>query len=226
MPTAMRFAVHRSPLHHWHLAHGAHFAEIDGWQVPVSYADPRQEVEAARNGLALADISHLPKLSLRGPGVSAVAAALGNVVPRRVEANNGVLVCRLAEQCLFLLAYSTSKADLSERVQPSADIVSTDITSAYAGFALMGKDAETLVGRLTGFDVSKRQFPEGACAETELAGVHALLVRPPVRAVPELSAYVPWDVGEYLWEILLDLGRNLGGAPVGHDALKALRTAP
>ena len=49
--------VARTPLHSWHAAHGARFVERDGWQVVAAYTTPEREVEAARAGLGVADIS-------------------------------------------------------------------------------------------------------------------------------------------------------------------------
>src|SRR5262245_18620421 len=112
MPIVMPSSFHRSPLHHWHVAHGARFAEFDGWQVPLSYTDPRLEADAARSGLGLDDISSFAKLSLRGTGVPAIAVALGNIDVRRLSIHDGAIACRLTEQCLFLLASSTNKARL------------------------------------------------------------------------------------------------------------------
>ena len=222
----MPSAVHRSPLHHWHVAHGARFAEIDGWQVPIAYTDPRQEADAVRSGIGLADISPFAKLSLRGSGVPAVAVALGNIDVRRLSIHDGAIACRLTEQSVFLLASSPNKTSLIDCVSSSADILTTDVTSAHAGFALLGEHAEEVLRRLTSLDVSSPSFGEGTCAESELAGVHALLVRPPARAVPEIAAYVAWDVSEYVWESMLRAGGDLGLAPVGHDGLVALRAAP
>ncbi len=56
MPTAHP-PVARTPLHFWHAAHGARFIDRDGWQAVAGYTSLEREVEAARNGLAVADIS-------------------------------------------------------------------------------------------------------------------------------------------------------------------------
>jgi sarcosine oxidase subunit alpha len=222
MAVTTPFAVHRSPLHHWHLARGARLGNSDGWQVPLAYIDPRDEAEAARTGVGLADVSAFAKWSLRGAGVPALAAALGTVAPRFVCAVDAGLACRLTEQCLYLLAPSTSTAALAERIPASDDIEQTDITSAYAGFVVVGQRAESLLTKLTAFDLSIRHFPEEACAETCLAGVQALLIRPP-RIVPEIAVYVAWDVGEYVWESMLQAGRESGVAPIGWEAMNSLR---
>jgi glycine cleavage system aminomethyltransferase T len=175
--------------------------------------------------VGVADVSPLAKLSLRGPGVPAFAAALGDVGPRSVSKIDAGLACRLTEDCLFLVAGSTSRAGFVEPFFSSAQIVRTDVTSAYAGFALVGNHVEVLVGRLSSFDVGNQGFPEGSCAETELAGVHALLVRPAGRFTPEICVYVAWDLGEYVWEVFWGTGRDLSIIPVGMETMKLLGSA-
>src|SRR5437762_2275184 len=64
-------------------------------------------------------------------------------------------------------------------------------------------------------------LPPGACAETGFAGVHALMVRPPGLPVSSLRVCVPWDVGEYVWERLLQTGQG-AVMPLGLEGLREL----
>src|SRR5579884_1591027 len=61
--------VARTPLHEWHVAHSADMILRNGWQIARAYLGAEREVQAARAGLALADVSGSNKLSLRGRGV-------------------------------------------------------------------------------------------------------------------------------------------------------------
>ena len=217
----------RTPLHPWHAAHGARFAERDGWQVVADYGGGEREAEAARSGLGLADVSAFAKLSLRGPGVSALARALAQdgaaLSPRGVAALSPgpALACRLTEDHLLLLASSMAPAALDQRLAGLADgraLVKTDATSALAGFRVLGPHWEEFLGRLTHFDLRPASFPVNACAETALASVEALLV----RAASALQIHVGWDVAEYVWERLLEAGRPGQITPVGLEALGLL----
>jgi heterotetrameric sarcosine oxidase gamma subunit len=214
----------RTPLHPWHAAHGARFAERDGWQVVAGYGDAGQESEAARSGLGLADVSAFAKLSLRGPEVSTLARALvpddAASEPRGVAAvpPGPALACRPTDDHLLVLAASPSAAPFEQRIAALCDgraVVRADVTSALAGFHVLGPRSEELLRRLTHFDLRPASFPANACAETALAGVAALLV----RTAGALRIYVDWDVGEYVWERLLQAGRDLHIKPVGLDAL-------
>jgi sarcosine oxidase gamma subunit len=90
---------------------------------------------------------------------------------------------------------------------------------------MLGPRLEEVLRRLTQLDIRPAALPEGSCAETALAGVEALLVRPAGLALPSVRVYVAWDLGEYVWERLLDAGRGGLMAPVGLEVL-ALIGAP
>jgi heterotetrameric sarcosine oxidase gamma subunit len=225
----------RSPLHHWHAAQGARFADRDGWQIVTAYSDPQREVEAARHGLGLADISAFAKISLRGLGVKHLVASLspdgaaqspGGVI----SVDSGpALSCRLTKDHLLLLAPTPTPTVLGQRLATLAKdqpVILTDVTSAYAGFVVVGPRWEELLRRLTSLDLRPNTFPMNSCTETALAGVEAILVRSSESSLPCLRIYVAWDLGEYVWERILEAGREQGLLPLGLEALGLLGVLP
>jgi glycine cleavage system aminomethyltransferase T len=235
-------------LHHWHAAAGARFAEVDGWLVPAAYAGVERETTAASSGLALADVSPFAKGSLLGRGVPGLYAERFRDTPATrpggvalLAAGGADLACRLTDDHLLLLG-STARPELLsgglERIgaafepalgAPHSDsILTRDVTSAYAGFWLIGPQAVEMLRHLTALDLAPAAFPTGSCAQTSLAGVHALLVHPPANALlPSVRVCVAWELGEYVWGRLVEAGRPRGLTPLGHDALRTLvRPAP
>jgi glycine cleavage system aminomethyltransferase T len=220
----------RTPLHHWHAAHGARFVERDGWQVPAAYAGAEQEAAAAGTGLALVDVSAFAKLSLLGAGVAEAARhfvganhAARPCTAAPLQHGRPGLACRLTADHLLLLASATALAPLTEAVahlHPEQAPMVLDVSSAYAEFWLLGLVADVLP-RLTSLDPAAVAAP-GTCAETNLAGVHALLAPSPELAVPSLRVCVSWDLGEYVWESVLEAGRGTGVVPLGLDTLAGL----
>ena len=222
----------RTPLHHWHAAHGARLAESNGWQVAQAYAGTERETVAARTGLALADVSAFPKVSLRGPALADAAHHLlghghatrpGSAAPLHHGAPG--LACRLTPDHLLLLASTTDPAPLTEalaHLRHGQQLLQSDVTSAHAGFWLIGPRLGEVLPRLTALDPAALAAP-GSCAETGLAGVQALLVPSPELGVPSLRVYVSWELGEYVWDSLLDAGRAAGIVPLGLEALGLLR---
>jgi sarcosine oxidase subunit alpha len=230
----MLTAVARTPLHHWHAARGARFVGRGCWQVVAAYSSAEREAEAAHTGLALAEISADFKLRLRGPGVPSVVRALlpdgAEPKPRGVAriANDPTLACRLTEDHVLLLAPPEASAALTDRLAglaPGQRVVQTDVTCAYAGFWLLGPLCDELLRRLTHLDVGPAALPVNGCAESSLAGVEASLVRTGELSVPSMRIYVPWDLGEYVWERLLQAGREDSVTPVGLEVLALLGAA-
>jgi sarcosine oxidase subunit alpha len=216
----------RTPLHDWHAAHRARFEARNGWQVPMVYSSPAGEAEEARRDVGVADISALAKLSLRGKGLagfteklSPSSAAAQSRGVANVRCPDPALACRLTDDHLLLLALT--EAPLQPDLQDSK-VLATDVTSAYAGFCLAGPRTEDLLRRLTALDVRPSTFPANSCTETALAGVEALLVRAPELSVPAMRLYVAWDFAEYVWERLLEAGRDLGVSPLGPEGLRLL----
>jgi sarcosine oxidase subunit alpha len=213
---ASRRAVARTPLHHWHAAHGARFIDRNGWQTVAAYTTAEREAETARAGLALADISTSAKLSLRGSGMAGIVASLQ---PHRVAVLPGsaTLACRLSEDHLLVLG--SVPVDVAFQ---GLRLVATDATSAYAGFWVVGPHCEELLRRLTHLDVREDVFAMNSCAETQLAGVEVLLVRTSELSPPSMRVYVAWDLTEYVWERMLQAGRDDKITPIGHEALSLL----
>jgi sarcosine oxidase subunit alpha len=220
-----------TPLHHWHAAHGALFVANNGWQTVTRYADLAAEEAAIRTGLGLADVSASAKLALQGPGVAIVAQAL--VADRAADRPHAVgslssggktLACRLTDDHLLLLAMGPEVADLSAaladlcREQP---LLSSDMTSALAGFLLVGPHVEVFLRRVTHLDVRPTAFPVNSCVETSLAGVEALLVKLG-EPTSSIRIYVAWDMAVFVWERLLEAGHDWHITPIGTEVLRTL----
>jgi heterotetrameric sarcosine oxidase gamma subunit len=196
--------------------------------VAAVYSDVDEELAATRDAVGLADVSALAKISLLGGGVAAAtrelvgnesAARPGSVA--RLDSNPPVLACRTAFDQLMLLASESDTSSLERLLtgaRSRAGVVQQDETSGRAGFALIGPAGESVFRRVTAFDVSHARLPAGACAETALAGVHALIVRPPREKVLAARVYVPSDYAEYVWNALVDAGTSLGLRTIGLDA--------
>jgi glycine cleavage system aminomethyltransferase T len=216
--------LRRSPLHAWHAAHGARLGERAGWLVPLGYGEVPAEVAAARSGAGVADVSAFPKLSLYGrwPSAFARAATRPGTVARPASAP-GTIACRVSDDHVLLTALAAEPALLEEAVEhlpPGVPLLREDAASAYAALWLCGPQSAAVLARLTLLDLGAAALPEGACVETGVAGVHAVVVRPPAVALPSTLLLVAPDVGEYVWERLLGCG--LPVAPLGQDALAEL----
>jgi glycine cleavage system aminomethyltransferase T len=220
-----------TPLYHWHALHGAQLVQRHGWQVAATYSDIEGEISHGRLGLCIVDISSFAKLSLFGQGLSGlVETFMGNLglaksrSVARLAGNTPGLACRLTRERLLLLSWTMrtgGATDLLANWRNLEPLVTDDVTSSYAGICLLGVSADRLLRRLTSLDLAAA-LPPASCAETSVAGVQALLIRPPLADVPVLCLYMAWDLAEYAWETLLEAGRREGVRALGLDAWQHL----
>jgi sarcosine oxidase, subunit alpha len=216
----------RLPLAHWHSRHGVRFDELHSWQVPAVYMDETREVASSQTGLGIADISFVGKIMLRGPGVADLAQTLagdsaaakpGSVAS--LAADSSVLACRLHADQLLLMASPLHPNDLESHlraVSNAASILQTNVTAAFAAIWLLGPRTDDVLRSLSHHDVAN------SCAETGLAGVPAILIRPPFPVSPSMLILIGWDVAEYIWESIFQVGKTWKVMPVGLDALDVI----
>jgi glycine cleavage system aminomethyltransferase T len=221
----------RTPLHHWHIAHGASMAEREGWLVPAAYSNVNHEVAAAHTGVRVVDLSACGKIALKGSGVGTLAQALAPGSPAlrphgvgEFNAGGLVLASRLAEDHLLLLALRPNVTGLYDRLatlRHDVSAVQTDVSRAYAMFCLLPIAAEDLLSHLTAFDVRWSRFRPGTCGEASLAGVHAVLVQYASGGSCTMYVAVAWDLAEHIWESLLNASPG-DIRPIGVDAWRLL----
>ena len=210
----------RTPLHHWHAAHGAIFAERDGWQVVSAYSATET---AAPAGLALVDVSAFARISLRGAGVPAVAQALvpdsAALKPGGVADVSGVgVACRLSDDHLLVLSATSKPAGPCE----GRAVVQTDVTSAGASFWLIGSAWEDCLCRLTSLDLHAI-LPPNRCAEPRWPASRRCWREPASCASHQCGILVAADVGEYVWDRLREAGKDRQITAIGLQTLDALR---
>lgn len=216
-PAATSDAVRaRSPMERAAHAAGARFEARDGWNVAVSFGESRVE------HVAFADRSHTAKLELQGEPEAlarAVAAAAGGV-----ELEPG-LAARAADAwwCPVTPSRVLVLGDTSARppVEDSAVTV-VDVTCGLAAMALIGAGARELLARFCAIDVRPAVTPVGGFRPGSVARTPGYVV---VEDQQRLLVLVGWALGEYLYEVVADAAANLGGGPVGADALEVRQLA-
>jgi hypothetical protein len=113
------------------------------------------------------------------------------------------------------------------RWSAAKQLLEIDATSGFAAFWLFGPHTDELLRQLTHFDVAAlsggcEPAEQGSCAQTGLAGVPAILVRPPSPAIPSMRILTGWDLAEYVWEKLFYLGKTWNISRLGSDGLDML----
>lgn len=67
MSNTMSAALQKTPLHDVHVELGGRMVDFAGWRLPVSFAGITQEHRHTRSACSVFDVSHMGRLSVRGP---------------------------------------------------------------------------------------------------------------------------------------------------------------
>lgn len=234
----------RSALHAAHMAAGARMGEHDGWQCPEGYAEIEDELRTVRSGVGLADVSPAAKLDVRGHDtLSAIARRLSLPAPvtgtvthlsppvstRETDLHpNGLLCCLTPLHArLFVPADAAARIATRWARAHAADTRPvrarlTDVTSAYTVIQVSGPRGREVLRKLTALDLGTEAFLDLACAQTGIAGVHAMILRADMRALLSFQVCCGREFGAFVWDALLDAGREFGVRPVGLAALRTL----
>ena len=97
------------------------------------------------------------------------------------------------------------------------------MTSGYGTLNIAGPKARDILRKLTNIDLSPEGFPYMACAEAEVAGVSAILLRIGFVGETGWEMHFPAEYGEYLWETLMEAGKEFDVRPVGVETQRVLR---
>lgn len=231
----------RSPLDAWHRAAGAKMAEFGGWEMPIDYPASAgggvlREHAAVRTAVGCFDVSHLGKLSVRGPGAAAfvdscLTNALSRISPGQAQytlccdATGGtvddlIAYLRGGEEVL-LVPNAANAAEVARRLRAAAPagVRVSDAHREYAVFAVQGPLSTAVLERV-GLPVPARYMsfldtehdagPLSIC-RSGYTGERGYELIPTAAGAPAL------------WEQLLAAATALGGRACGLGARDTLR---
>jgi glycine cleavage system aminomethyltransferase T len=189
-PTATG-AVARSPMERQARAAGARFELRDGWNVATGYAG-----EATALGtVAFSDCSHLRKYELQG---ELPPLELG----RATVDGDSTWLPMTATRALILGGEPPDGA--------------LEVTTAFAALRLAGPLARETFARFTAIDLRPQVTKLGDWRPGSVARTPGgILCEAEERYLMLFGA----ALGQYVWTVVEDAARHLGGGPVGYDAL-------
>lgn len=243
----IREPVSVSPMQGWHERQGAKPIIAGQWIRPEHYGDPEAEVRNVRENVGLIDVTPLGKFDLRGPDVPQLLNYLYVNKWSRLEvgavrygvmcANDGVVLDdgvtgRLAAERYLMSTTSAGPEtiwrwmeDVLQTERPEWRVHVTPMTTAYASMNVAGPRSRELLRRVVeGVDLDPTAFPYMQVRLGRIAGVDDCFMWR-IGFTGELSyeLHVPAGFGLHVWEMLLDLGRDLGIRPFGLEAQRIMR---
>ncbi len=237
--------VRLTPMHEWHVAHGARMMNAGQWKRPEHYGDPTAEVRAVREAVGLIDISTLGKFHLRGPDVPALLERVytnhwGGLDAGRVRYglmvnDEGVVMddgvtARLSGDDYYMTTTSGGATSVYEWIEWwlqsgwGMDVHLLNATELRAAMNLAGPRAREVLSAVTeGVDLSNEAFPYMGVRQATVAGAPVLLMRIGFTGELSYEIHVPAGFGPHVWGALMEAGADFGISPFGVEAQRVLR---
>jgi heterotetrameric sarcosine oxidase gamma subunit len=180
--------------------------------------------------LVIADSTAHGKIQIEGQAAYAVVQAALGRAPDKISAGLNVAagrIFRLRPDQFFLLTPPGREAEALHRLQaavePSGAFVTiTDVTHGLADIRVMGPHTRALLRRVCALDVSERALADMTAAQTSVAKTKQMLIRRDFGSVLAFQFLGAQSLGVYLWEVLMEAGREFGIQPIGVRALGQL----
>ncbi|MBI1928027.1 aminomethyl transferase family protein [Candidatus Poribacteria bacterium] len=222
---------------------GAQFTEPNGWRIPEVYTTLEAEIAAARRGVALADETSNGKVLLQGVQVEAVlqeafdlpTLAIGAGVTirggeeeRKDTHHSPLHVYRLRNDRFFISTppggEDAALEKLTETMRASGHFVTvTDVTHGRTEIRAIGPASRELLSKVCGLDFHPSAFPNSGAKQSSLAKTTQLIIRRDISELPAFSIIGARSLGAYVWDTIMDAGREFGLAPIGWAAIRALK---
>jgi heterotetrameric sarcosine oxidase gamma subunit len=202
-------------------AAGAQIERRGGWNVTVGFGDTDAERERCRSTVGFADHSHLGKIELQArPADLAAMLPAAPELGRAVRAQ-GAWWCPFSAERALVLCEPSATVDLRERLTDAAASAAEpasviDVTAVYAALSLVGPLARELFARFTAVDLRDPATPVHGFRPGSVARVPGAILRESEERWLMLFGAA---LGRYLWTVVDDAARHLGGGPVGSEAL-------
>ena len=205
-------ALARSPMEREARAAGARIERRGGWNVAVAFDGG--EAERVRSSVGFVDHSHLGKIELQGR-----AEDLQSVVslePGKATRADGAWWCPYTPERAIVVCEAAAAGDLRERLSASGALSVMDVTAVYAALTLVGPQARELFARFTAIDLRDPITPVRGFRPGSVGRVPGAILREGEERWLMLFGAA---LGRYMWTVVGDAARNLGGGPVGTEAL-------
>ena len=212
-----------SAIYAYHLREGATLHNLHGWRHPLHYRPLDEERALAHDKAVLVDISPTWKLDVLG--VDPVAqlkmhsSSSADMCPGELRTIYPVAFAALAPDQLFVRTAPEASDTLSLKLLQEAGLykaVTFDVSAQYTALALVGPKSPAILSHLTPLDLAQLQ-PSGAVVG-RLGRVSARFLRfASNNYIVVYEIYVTRSLGEYVWELILNVGRDYGLSLAGFN---------
>lgn len=201
-------------------AEGASFEIRDGWRVATRFSPAPVEEQACEEAVGWADVSHLGKLEIQvgRSATAALAAMAGGLRLGAAIRRQDAWWCLVTPVRALLICEPAATESLREDLAANPKLRLVDVTTQLAALRLAGPQSRETFARFCSLDLRSDRAPVGAFLPGSVARTPGYVVR---EATDRYLLLAGAAVATYLWTVVSDAGRRLGGRPVGADAVSA-----
>lgn len=231
---AYQTAKRLSPFHHKQASLGAKFTVDEfGWARAEQFTNAANEKKAAEQGVGIADLSHLTKLSLNGLDLSQVISerygpSTGDVRGQVLTSGRRVLkdtwCARFGIDEGILICNESLKEEVIKELTANnaSHFTTVDVSSVFAGCCFLGPSGRALLRKLTELNVNPEDFPNLSVTHTPIRHVPTIILRNDLGSMLAYQLYFERAYAEYFWDVVFTSGKELGIAPIGSSTMKLL----
>lgn len=229
----------KTPLYDLYEKYGAKTIDFGGWDLPVQFSSIKEEHEAVRSKAGVFDVSHMGEIEVKGEkALDFLQYVMTNDVSK-LQTNkaqytamcyeNGgtiddLIIYKRAENDYLLVVNAANREkDLAWLEQHKFDGVEiNDLSDEISLIAIQGPLAEKVLQKLTTEDLSKIGF-FAFKDDVDIAGRKALVSRSGYTGEDGFEIYCKNEDAPFLWEKILEVGKEDGVIPCGLGARDTLR---
>ena len=226
----------RSPLHDWHVEHGADVVWEDGYPWAMHEGgDPMDEYEAVRTATGIWDLYSTCKYEVRGPdagrliqrrftnaldGMKAGSVRYGAFVNADGLMIDDGNVYEFADDHFLLMINTAGIDDWFRETADGFDATIEHKTDDYAMIAVQGPTSQETLQPLTGRDLGELRYFRFWPEATSVAGAEAWVLRTGFSGEKGYEVVVAPGDARRVWDALIDAGAT----PFGLTAIDLART--
>jgi len=232
--------VKKTPLFDSYKKYGGKIINFSGWALPVQFEGIIQEHEAVRSSAGLFDVSHMGEVKIIGKDAfefvqNLVTNDLSKQIVNQVIYSpmcypDGGVVDDLivykynVNHYLLVINAGNIEKDFDWMLSNKGtfDIELTNISPSVSQLAIQGPKAEKILQTLTSTDLSEIKFFY-CVRDVIISGTKCMISRTGYIGEDGLEIYTDNKSMVYLWDKLLESGKDLGLKPVGLGCRDTLR---
>ena len=210
------------------------------------FAASKREAENVRKNVGVCDVTTLGKIDIKGPDSAEFLNRVYTNAWMKLpvgKARYGVMLredgivfddgttTRISENHFHMTTTTAQAVNVLAHLEyylqvvwPELDVNVLSTTEQWAGAALAGPNSRNLLSKLfTDIDVSNESIPFMGYKEADLFGVPARIFRISFSGELAYEINVESGYGIFMWEKIMELGREMNIEPYGTEALSTLR---